>query len=68
MGMQSKGMDDLRTRNRMNEILFKKLHDMHNGSITIIKQDNTVIQINIRNRFCFTERDNTDIFMEEVVS
>jgi hypothetical protein len=66
--MQSKNKNSLSTKAIVSEIILQLLHDMQNGSITIIKQDNTVIQVNIHQKTCFGKQVITDDLVEGILS
>jgi len=48
----------------MNSIVSKAICKMQNGSITIVKQDNTIIQINVNERINFENQIKNEDFIK----
>ncbi len=51
----------------MNNIVFKSICNIQDGSITIIKQDNSIIQVNINEKIQVDEHKKSEGFVEGVL-
>jgi len=51
----------------MNNIVFKSICKIQNGSITIIKQDNSIIQVNVNEKIHFEKQIENEDFVEGVL-
>ncbi len=51
----------------MNNIVLSTACEMQNGSITIIKQDNTIIQVNINEKIDLSSQADAGNIVEEAV-
>lgn len=52
---------------RVNNMIFDAIYNIQNGSVTIIKQDKTVIQINVSEKINFDNQAGSGNFVEEAI-
>jgi hypothetical protein len=52
---------------KINNMIFDAIYNIQNGSVTIIKQDKTVIQINVSEKINFDNQLGSSNFVEEAV-
>jgi hypothetical protein len=68
MSIQKKQNSDLADINvRINNMIFDAICKIGNGSITIIKQDKIVIQINVSEKINFDQQTENESFAKEAV-
>lgn len=68
MSIQKKAGSDLTGINpRINNMIFDAIISIQNGSVTIIKQDKTVIQINVNEKIIFDNQAGSGNFVEEAI-
>jgi len=68
MSIQKKRSNGLTNINTMiNNMIFDAICSIGNGSVTIIKQDKTVIQINVSEKINFDNQAASRDFVEEAV-
>ena len=68
MSIQKKTSSDLTGINpRINNMIFDAIYNIQNGSVTIIKQDKTVIQINVSEKINIDNQVMSSNFVEEAI-
>lgn len=68
MSIQKNPNNNLKATNpKINNMIFDAIYNIQNGSVTIIKQDKTVIQINVSEKINFNNQHGSSNFVEEAV-
>jgi hypothetical protein len=68
MGIQRKRSNSITNINTMiNNMIFDAICNIVNGSVTIIKQDKTVIQINVSEKISLDDEALSEDFVKEAV-